>query len=50
MSLFCCTISSYKLGFDFDQNSKLIEIFENKIKDKSSNILYKVSFYVMKNI
>lgn len=50
LALFCCCISSYKLGFEYDQNEKLIGVFETRIRDKNSNIMFKIMFYVLKHI
>lgn len=50
LSLLCISISCYKISIDTDQNQRFIEIFNEKIHDKNSNILWNVLLFVLRRI
>jgi hypothetical protein len=50
VALLCASISCYKISVDIDQNAKFVQIFKDKIKDKNSNILYNVMFFLLRHI
>ena len=44
------TISCFKLTFEYIQNEMLIDLFTTKIQSRDSSILWKFSFFILKNI